>query len=115
MRCVLCLALLLAACGGSSSETPPPLEPDPTAYRYTGPRLPGADEPVVGAPEPEAVEEDEDDLPKRKKAAVSTWGSGKPAPRATPSGSPLAPQPSAVPPPPASAAPQPVSPATPAK
>jgi len=24
----------LAACGGSSSETPPPLQPDPTGFRY---------------------------------------------------------------------------------
>lgn len=24
----------LAACGGSSSETPPPLQPDPAGFRY---------------------------------------------------------------------------------
>lgn len=114
MRCVLCLVLLLAACGGSSSETPPPLEPDPTAYRYTGPRLPAADEPVADAAEPETLEEDEEDLHKPKKAAASTWGSGKPAPRPTPSAAP--PQPSVAPvAPPASAAPRPVSPETPAK
>lgn len=27
----------LAACGGSSSETPPPLQPDPTGFRYAPP------------------------------------------------------------------------------
>ncbi|HYP75065.1 MAG TPA: hypothetical protein VER12_03885 [Polyangiaceae bacterium] len=27
-------AVALAACGGSSSETPPPLQPDPAGFRY---------------------------------------------------------------------------------
>jgi hypothetical protein len=30
------LAARLLACGGSSSETPPPLEPDPRGFHYTG-------------------------------------------------------------------------------
>ncbi|HYQ03368.1 MAG TPA: hypothetical protein VER96_32055 [Polyangiaceae bacterium] len=28
------LVTALAACGGSSSETPPPLQPDPAGFRY---------------------------------------------------------------------------------
>jgi hypothetical protein len=30
----------LAACGGSSSETPPPLQPDPAGFRYAPPFAP---------------------------------------------------------------------------
>jgi hypothetical protein len=77
----LALSLFVVACGGSSSETPPPLEPDPTSYRYTGPRVVGPNEATTPAPAAEA-EPDEDDLPaKPKKAAVGTWGTGKaPAP-----------------------------------
>jgi hypothetical protein len=59
-------------CGGSSSETPPPLQPDPTSARYTGPRFPAADD----SPPP-AVAGDDDyatDLP--RKPARATWGSG---------------------------------------
>ncbi|HEX2669617.1 MAG TPA: hypothetical protein VHM25_02035 [Polyangiaceae bacterium] len=33
----------LAACGGSSSETPPPLQPDPAGFRYA----PAFSRPVV--------------------------------------------------------------------
>ena len=109
MACVLS-ALLLTSCGGSSSETPPPLEPDPSSYRYTGPRLPRADDDEAqSAPEPEA-EIDEDDLPpeQKPKPAQPTWGSGRP--RSAPVTSATAPAPSATPPaPPASAVP-PVTP-----
>jgi hypothetical protein len=42
-------ALFVVACGGSSSETPPPLEPDP---HLLAPRAPAASEPIV-EPEPE--------------------------------------------------------------
>ena len=75
----LLLSLLGLGCGGSSSETPPPLEPDPTSLRYTGPRLPSAD--ATPAPAAAAAP-DEDDLPATpKKPAAGTWGSGKtPAP-----------------------------------
>ncbi len=69
----LVLALLLTGCGGSSSETPPPLEPDPTSYRYSGPRIPRAGDPVTAAePEPEA--ESQPAAPSAP--ARSTWGSG---------------------------------------
>jgi hypothetical protein len=75
----LLLSLLGSACGGSSSETPPPLEPDPTSLRYTGPRIPSAED---AKPAAVAAEPDEDDQPVTpKKAAAGTWGSGKtPAP-----------------------------------
>jgi hypothetical protein len=73
----LLLSLLSVACGGSSSETPPPLEPDPTSLRYTGPRLPSADDTPAPAAAPEP---DEDDVPVTpKKPAAGTWGSGKAA------------------------------------
>lgn len=79
---VPCLVLMGTACGGSSSETPPPLEPDATLGRYTGPRLPGPDEdraPVAAAAEPNAEELD----PRVPSSpARSTWGSGKPMPAA---------------------------------
>jgi hypothetical protein len=107
------LALLLAGCGGSSSETPPPLEPDPTSLRYTGPRVGAEDDaPVAAEPAPEI---DEDDLPpgQKPKPAAATWGSGRT--RSTPAASslPLAPA-SAAPAPaaPASAGPAPAAPAS---
>ena len=70
----LAFLLLLPAlgCGGSSSETPPPLEPDPTSARYTGPRVPKLGDEPPPAP---AAEPDEDDLPaKPRNAARGTWG-----------------------------------------
>jgi hypothetical protein len=78
----IALALLLfwpgLGCGGSSSETPPPLEPDATSSRYLGPRLPKAEDASAPPPTPEP---DEDDLPaKSHKPAAATWGSGKATP-----------------------------------
>ena len=108
MRHIPLLALLVAGCGGSSSETPPPLEPDPTSYRYSGPRLQVLPDATAAEPEPEV---DEDDLPATtKKPAAATWGSGRPAPRASaaPSAAPpmITPAPAApAPTPSASAAP----------
>lgn len=72
----LVLALLLAGCGGSSSETPPPLEPDPTSYRYSGPRIPRADDPASAAAEPEPEAESQSAAPSAP--ARSTWGGGVP-------------------------------------
>jgi hypothetical protein len=75
----LLLSLLVSGCGGSSSETPPPLEPDPTSLRYTGPRMPSVD----ATPAPAAVAEPDDDVAPAapNKPAAGTWGSGKtPAP-----------------------------------
>jgi hypothetical protein len=76
-----CVAV--AGCGGSSSETPPPLEPDPTSLRYTGPRLPPSEDTVAPTAEPEAAEAISPSVP--GKPAAPTWGSGKPAPVPAPS------------------------------
>lgn len=73
MRTVLVLALLLVGCGGSSSETPPPLEPDPTSYRYSGPRMPRQSDVVASAAEPEL---EEPSAPVAKTPARETWGDG---------------------------------------
>jgi hypothetical protein len=77
----MCVAV--AGCGGSSSETPPPLEPDPTSFRYTGPRMPATVEATAAAPEAEVSEPPSAAVP--GKAAAPTWGSGKPAPTPAPS------------------------------
>ncbi|MEB2312847.1 MAG: hypothetical protein OZ921_09655 [Sorangiineae bacterium] len=61
------LAVTLVACGGSSSETPPPLEPD--LARLAPPSSPGGREPA----DPSAAEPADDEL---VEAAPSTWGSG---------------------------------------
>ena len=69
---LLALSLTALGCGGSSSETPPPLEPDPTSARYTGPRVPKATDDAAPAP---AAEVDEDDKPKQShRPAAATWG-----------------------------------------
>jgi hypothetical protein len=71
-RLAFLLSLPALGCGGSSSETPPPLEPDPTSARYSGPRVQKAGEEPAPAP---AAEPDEDDVPaKPRKAAPGTWG-----------------------------------------
>jgi hypothetical protein len=81
MRAIALGLLLLwpsLGCGGSSSETPPPLEPDATSSRYVGPRLP---KPEDAPAKPAAPTPDEDDLPVgSQKPAAATWGSGKPTP-----------------------------------
>lgn len=74
---LFCLSLSALGCGGSSSETPPPLQPDPTSERYTGPRMPSAADDVAQAPAPEP---EDDGLDQPRKPALATWGSGKPAP-----------------------------------
>ena len=68
---------LLAACGGSSSETPPPLQPDPAGFRYaSAPPSAIADDKDAGdAPRtifPETTAPD----PKPRVPAPPTWGSG---------------------------------------
>ena len=68
---------LVTGCGGSASETPPPLEPDPHA-------LPRPREPAK--PESTAPLEGDEALPLREEAP-STWGSGRkrsPTQRETP-------------------------------
>ena len=78
------MLLTSVSCGGSSSETPPPLEPDPTSFRYTGPRMPTpAKEEAAAA----AVTEPEESAPiaaPAGKAAAGTWGSGKTPPTPAP-------------------------------
>ena len=69
------LAASLAACGGSSSETPPPLQPDPVGFRYASvppPHLEAAD----AGPPPLGKALDASEKPKTP--AASTWG-GVPA------------------------------------
>ena len=68
------LAASLAACGGSSSETPPPLQPDPVGFRYASvppPQLQAAD---AGPPPLAPLGKSLDASEKPKKPAASTWG-----------------------------------------
>ncbi len=100
---VCALSLLAVGCGGSSSETPPPLLPDPTSARYTGPRMPNAAGDVAS---PAPAEPEDDTAEKPRRPAAATWGSGKapqtapkmtsPAALPTPSGAAM-PAPSALP------------------
>lgn len=71
-RLVLFLALALgasaaslAACGGSSSETPPPLEPDPRGFHY-GPAQPAPLEESDAGDAPRALPASTPDAPKRQ-------------------------------------------------
>lgn len=80
------LALLCWGCGGSSSETPPPLEPDPTSSRYTGPRMPSPDD--DRAPPAVTAENDAEPEAAPQKPGRSTWGTGKAAPGPVPAPSP---------------------------
>jgi len=81
-----CLAFVLApaalcalgACGGSSSETPPPLQPDPKGFRYASVSPPvsvAPDSDAGAAPMTNELEMEE----KPRAPARSTWGSTKPA------------------------------------
>lgn len=69
----------LAACGGSSSETPPPLQPDPQGFHYAPPPPVMTDDNDAGDA-PRTVNGSEDDDKPRTKAS-STWGAGKTPPR----------------------------------
>jgi hypothetical protein len=66
----------LPACGGSSSETPPPLEPDPRGFHYA-PALPASADSDAGDTPAPSTPSDDDDKPRAK--ANSTWGGVKPA------------------------------------
>ena len=71
----------LAACGGSSSETPPPLEPDPRGFHYAPALPPTASESESDAGAAPSSRGFDDDDEKHTKAG-STWGAAKtPAPR----------------------------------
>ena len=67
----LALACTQAACGGSSSETPPPLQPDPKGFHYAG--VPAKEQETADAG-PESVANDSDDDDKPHPPARSTWG-----------------------------------------
>ncbi|HEY3255316.1 MAG TPA: hypothetical protein VGJ91_15260 [Polyangiaceae bacterium] len=74
--------IALAACGGSSSETPPPLQPDPAGFRYAStPPTPIAEESDAGdAPSsPRSTPAATTAEPRARVPARSTWGSA-PAP-----------------------------------
>jgi len=73
----LALAGTLIACGGSSSETPPPLQPDPKGFRYSGVSAFTHEASDAGVT-PTARDSDTDD-DKPRAPARSTWGG--PAPR----------------------------------
>jgi hypothetical protein len=66
----------LGACGGSSSETPPPLQPDPVGFRYaSAPPVRIAEESDAGDA-PEVLPESADGDPKPRVPGRSTWGTG---------------------------------------
>lgn len=94
----LLLSLCTVACGGSSSETPPPLPPDPTSARYTGPRMPNPADDFAGAAAPASAEPAEDDTDAQpRRPAAATWGSGKAA-HPAPAPAPQMTSPTALPP-----------------
>jgi hypothetical protein len=68
---------VLGACGGSSSETPPPLQPDPKGFRYASvpvsASVEGSDAGALSGPNELDPEE------KPRAPAGSTWGATKPA------------------------------------
>ncbi len=70
-------AVGLPACGGSSSETPPPLQPDPHGFHYAGVTAAAPEASDAGA-EPTANRVDEDDDDKPRVPAQSTWGGTTP-------------------------------------
>ena len=71
------LLFVIGACGGSSSETPPPLQPDPQGFHYASepPSASVADSDAGPSPAMSPLEDDD----KPRPPARSTWGS-KPAP-----------------------------------
>ncbi|MES1172981.1 MAG: hypothetical protein ABUL62_01540 [Myxococcales bacterium] len=66
----------LGACGGSSSETPPPLQPDPKGFHYASVPPPPAvaEGDAGGVPMASDLEDDE----KPRAPGRATWGSPKP-------------------------------------
>jgi len=83
LRSALLCAWLLpfgVGCGGSSSETPPPLPPHPLHQSYRSPRVVEAAK-APRPPEPEEELEAEDETPARSgKRGSGTWGSDAPPP-----------------------------------
>ena len=73
---VLVAAFAFIACGGSSSETPPPLQPDPAGFHYAGVPASKHDDVADAGSETASDSSDDDDKPKRP--ASTTWGAGNP-------------------------------------
>ena len=72
---VVAISGVLAGCGGSSSETPPPLEPDPRGFHYAPSLPPSGSESDAGAAPSSSNLGDDDEKPHTK--ASSTWGAAK--------------------------------------
>ena len=68
----------LAACGGSSSETPPPLEPDPRGFHYAPAQAELSDESDADDA-PRSAPRSEKDQPKPRAQPAGTGGGSKPA------------------------------------
>ena len=66
----------LAACGGSSSETPPPLQPDPVGFRYASAAPTRMVEASDAGDAPRTIPDITDVDPTPRVPARSTWGSG---------------------------------------
>ncbi len=65
------------ACGGSASETPPPLEPDPRGFHYAPAQLTPSDSDAGEAPNSHSAEYDDD---KSRAKASSTGGDSNATP-----------------------------------
>jgi hypothetical protein len=82
-----CLATLSAvfwvvSCGGSSSETPPPLEPLPVNLHYDRSSTALSGElPVVASDAGSVARAKDEPPPSEEPPARSTWGSDKPVPQ----------------------------------
>ncbi|HET7536176.1 MAG TPA: hypothetical protein VFJ90_06965 [Candidatus Didemnitutus sp.] len=77
-------ASALAACGGSSSETPPPLQPDPAGFRYASlaPAQEEEESDAGNAPRSQPARSESaptgiEASPKPRVPARSTWGTGR--------------------------------------
>ena len=73
---VLAACCAFIACGGSSSETPPPLQPDPAGFHYAGVSASKPDDTADAGTDPTGKDADDDDKPRRP--ASNTWGGGNP-------------------------------------
>lgn len=71
-------SVLCSACGGSSSETPPPLEPLPANIHYNraATALPGEAEPAASAEEPAGSDAPAPAGDDAGAPAPKTWGDG---------------------------------------
>jgi hypothetical protein len=89
------LALQLCGCGGSSSETPPPLEPDPARLRGDPARLddpaklesgsePNLTAPIPALPGPSSPPARRGTPSNKSPSSSSTWGGGSSAPELAP-------------------------------